>query len=565
MFDINYVKNRNSHILASLDDISKIQNYVPLYSVFFSLNQSNFNSINLNHKYHITKFVKKVGENNYICNIKHENHIKKAASFFKFSPLIDPIKYMAGKYKNKAIDMLPSLEGDNCLSKIKNSNNAAYVDGFFSFLTSQASHTHGLFHGIDFYGSFLAIKDNFHYNIADDIDYLCQSNFFHKNRGEKFTIDNAYDDAFFSFHTRHYKKRLKLGTNVSEPDILPILSIDQSALNKVFTPVKTETVGGHDLIFERDVSNNSSRNTTASTKSSSCSSRSSHTSDGSRSSYDVSSCHTPSEYSSSTCSQSTGGLSTETEDVIEAVLKTFPVQIICLESLEGTLDSILEELDTEEWRSCLFQIIITLVMYQKMFDFTHNDLHTNNIMYKKTDKVYLCYRYKEQLYKVPTYGRIYKIIDFGRAIYKYKGRRICSDSFHPKGDAATQYNCEPYFNKNKARLDPNPSFDLCRLGCSLYDFFSPDEDDDSEELIDPITKLVDKWCKDDRGRNILYKSNGNERYPDFKLYKMIARTVHHCPAEKEIENPIFRKYFTSRKKIKKAKVLNVDTLPSYIN
>ena len=70
-------------------------------------------------------------------------------------------------------------------------------------------------------------------------------------------------------------------------------------------------------------------------------------------------------------------------------------------------------------------------------------------MYVNTDKPFLYYRHAGQTYKVPSHGRIMKMIDFGRAIYKYKGRRICSDSFHPKGDAATQYNCEPYFNKNK--------------------------------------------------------------------------------------------------------------------
>ena len=39
-----------------------------------------------------------------------------------------------------------------------------------------------------------------------------------------------------------------------------------------------------------------------------------------------------------------------------------------------------EELDDNEWKSCLFQIIISLLTYQKMFNLTHNDLHSNNIM-----------------------------------------------------------------------------------------------------------------------------------------------------------------------------------------
>ena len=548
MFSINYVKNKNAHILATLDDISKIQNYVPLYKEFFSLNETNFNSINLNHKWHITEFVHKNDENKYICTIKNEEQKKKVPSFFKFSPLVDPIKFLVGKYRKKTVDVLPSLEKTEGFSKLNRSNNAAYVDSFFSFLSSKAIHTHGFYHGVDFYGSFLAIKDHFHYNIADDIDYLCESEFFQKNKGDKFSIDSAYEELFSSFNTRNYKRRLKLGDSlkITLNDTLPL---DEKSLNEVF--------------INDDISkNNIEVAETASTNSSMCSSRSSHTSNGSDGEdEDEEDIYSDAE---SQGSGSTGSLSTLPDDVIEAILKKFPVQIICLEALDGTLDSILDQLDDEEWRACLFQVIMSLVIYRKMFDLTHNDLHTNNVMYKKTDKMYLFYRYKGELYKVPTFGRIYKIIDFGRAIYKYKGKRICSDSFHPKGDAATQYNCPPYFNENKPRLEPNPSFDLCRLGCSLYDFFDPAEENREEELTDPITKLIDKWCKDDSGRNILYKSNGDERYPEFKLYKMIVRTVHHCPPEKEIENPIFRKFIASRKKNKKAKIFDVDKLPSYI-
>ena len=65
---------------------------------------------------------------------------------------------------------------------------------------------------------------------------------------------------------------------------------------------------------------------------------------------------------------------------------------------------------------------------------------------------------------------LFKIIDFGRAIYKYNGKTFCSDSFQTGGDAATQYNTEPYFNEKKPRLEPNFSFDLCRLACSIFDY-----------------------------------------------------------------------------------------------
>ena len=89
-------------------------------------------------------------------------------------------------------------------------------------------------------------------------------------------------------------------------------------------------------------------------------------------------------------------------------------------------------------------------------------------------------------------NEIYKIIDFGRAIYKFNGRTFCSDSFAKDGDAATQYNCEPFINEDRPKLEPNNSFDLCRLGCSLFDFVT-DIDEDYSEL-DELQKTIVRWC-----------------------------------------------------------------------
>ena len=49
------------------------------------------------------------------------------------------------------------------------------------------------------------------------------------------------------------------------------------------------------------------------------------------------------------------------------------------------------------------QIIMILITYQKMFSFTHNDLHTNNIMYIPTNKKFLYYLYKKKYYWSSTY------------------------------------------------------------------------------------------------------------------------------------------------------------------
>ena len=79
-----------------------------------------------------------------------------------------------------------------------------------------------------------------------------------------------------------------------------------------------------------------------------------------------------------------------------------------------------------------------------------------------------------------------------------------------------------------------------------------------------IVKLIVEWCIDDNGINVLYKNNGVERYPDFKLYKMIARYVHkHTPAE-QLERTEFSKFVISTKNIPKNEfIINIDELPSY--
>ena len=161
---------------------------------------------------------------------------------------------------------------------------------------------------------------------------------------------------------------------------------------------------------------------------------------------------------------------------------------------------------------------------------------------------------------------MYKIIDFGRAIYTFNGKQLCSDSFHEKGDAATQYNFEPFYNPEKPRVEPNYSFDLCRLACSMFDFFIDDIEEFKTITLfdDPIAHLLNEWCQDDKGRNVLYKSNNEERYPDFKLYKMIARKVHNHTPEKQLERPMFDSFRVAKKKVsKKAKIMDIDAIPVY--
>jgi serine/threonine protein kinase len=180
------------------------------------------------------------------------------------------------------------------------------------------------------------------------------------------------------------------------------------------------------------------------------------------------------------------------------------------------------------------QIVMALIAFQKAFSLTHNDLHTNNILYKNTDVETLYYRCGGKVWAVPTYGRILKIIDFGRAVYRLGDKKLTSDCFSPKGDAHSQYNTEPYYDPTKPRVEENPSFDLCRLACSIFEYVLDGTTTRPPRNMDRFQTLIWTWCLDDKGRSILYKRNGHERFPYFELYKMIARLVHNCVPEKQL-------------------------------
>ena len=68
----------------------------------------------------------------------------------------------------------------------------------------------------------------------------------------------------------------------------------------------------------------------------------------------------------------------------------------------------------------------------------------------------------------------------------------------------------------------------------------------------------------------MYKTNGEERYPDFKLYKMIARLVHNHIPLNVLRNKHFNKYIVNKKtmikniKDKNLKIMNIDDLPCYV-
>jgi hypothetical protein len=569
-FTYNKLDNTNLYNIAISPEFLNLdspQNFVPIYSRFFSLNEKNFNKVTLNNKYNLDSINEMTDHNSCKAKIIDiSGNLKTKDVFFKYSPLLDPTKYLIGRYDLSDNNLLglPSLINKTCHAKTADPNNSAYVDGFFNYLSSQMLNTHNFPHGLDFFGSFLAKKHDFQYNIADDVEYLNNSEFFHEKRGILFDIDNTHANDMFNFDTRQNKERILITNKSDENEYLDLSDIsDLKQLDNLFTNGSntTDTIDINkdvDLVFSYDISANSNLEN----DSSDCSSRSSDTDNDIDEDDDI-------DEDEDDDSDNSDSYSTATEDVLLATIKDFPVQVIALEKCFSTLDSLIidseYDISDKEWGCIMIQIIMTLLAYNKSFGFTHNDLHTNNIMYVQTEKKHLYYRFGEKHYKVPTFGRLYKIIDFGRAVYKFRGNVVCSDSYHPKGDAASQYNFEPYFDSKKPRLDPNFSFDLCRLSCSIYDFIIDEvEQEDINSSKTEARRMILGWCIDDKNRNILYKQNHEERYQDFKLYKMIARTVHNHTPDSVIKSEYFNRYLISKNKINtKTNIINIDSLPSY--
>ena len=735
IFSLNYRKVNNRDFFSSLEEsqlsIKNSKNYIPIYENYFNMNETNYNSINLNHRFYVSALSGVIDKNNIQAAVvdvfkstKESLTIVHKPIFIKFSPLIDPVKYMSGKYENinttgGGVLNIPTLSKHEKQGHLKanDRNNAAYVDSFFSYLSSQVLNCHDFIHGLNFYGSFNAIKEDFYYNVIDDIEYLEKNPFFNKNKDILFSVEDIeYDDdddgnndsddkdynkdskdenhnkgnqdeerdckssdSNYKYsqkkNTRNKKEKIIINDkneDISTPDTIlvhedfdklnadlnSIFSLSSELCNSTFIPsdntaiinVSTSEplndivsdsivdsivdgiVDTSDTIILKKYSNNAhdySSDSNDSYTSRSCSSRSSYTSDSQNDTKSVgagSECDTNDIICLDDTEISNGGEESDDEDenkdekycsggnkkkhakstpkstqkstpkngkkaenvrddnsdseyddedsyddeeTLWSTIKNFPVSAIMLEKCDNTLDYLMmqeKEMTENEWRSALMQIIMTLITYQKLFGFTHNDLHTNNIMFIRTEKEYIYYHYNKKYYRVSTYNRAFKIIDFGRSIYKYKSKVICSDSFSMTGDAATQYNCEPYFNDKKPRLEPNFSFDLCRLGCSIFDYFIDDMNNVAAICKkEPLAKLIVEWVTDDQNRNILYKANGEERYPDFKLYKMIARNVHNHLPHMQLSNPLFAEYEFPKKKVKSShRILNIDKMPCYM-
>ena len=123
--ELTYKKNNNKELFESLENEELLsceacQNYIPIYDYFFKLNENNFNNINLNQNYSLFNINEKINNNEFSGKLlDEENKIIETNVFFKLSPLVDPTKYLIGKYNINDIFKLPKLTKNLAFEKIE--------------------------------------------------------------------------------------------------------------------------------------------------------------------------------------------------------------------------------------------------------------------------------------------------------------------------------------------------------------------------------------------------------------------------------------------------------------
>jgi hypothetical protein len=135
-----------------------------------------------------------------------------------------------------------------------------------------------------------------------------------------------------------------------------------------------------------------------------------------------------------------------------------PVQIVFMEKFDITLDNLLKDsinrvriptrysfiryirkiIVINKLKAWIFQITAGLHCANKYIQFVHNDLHVQNVMGKKTNQKYIFYKQSDIIYKIPTYGYIMNIIDFGRSTFQVHNKQYTGDVFDDDGDAGGQ-------------------------------------------------------------------------------------------------------------------------------
>jgi len=444
------------------------------------------------------------------------------SGFCKITHLLDAYQMIQGHYPIAQHPALPAPgpKSAKVFSKLHDPHNQAYVDAVACYMLSKLRESGCSPHFSLFYGAYLAIAKQYYYNITEEFPEIRFENWFWKRQTQGIFQLVGYEGTTL----------LSKDDPLMEPpeDISDYTTVDSDSIRSL-----------HDGDICESDDLRSIRSASIST-----------TSD----SEDV-----PANRTSSIESD----LISELDENVTfyATLKEFPTLLMFLESSTHTMDSLLNDYRgpsyESHWTAWIFQVIAALCQIQSIWSMTHNDLHSNNILWSPTTDAFLYYKTNDgRHWKVPTYGKLFRIIDFGRAIYTHNQVLCISDDYLPDNEAGGQYNFGPLYDPTRPRVYPNPSFDLCRLSVSLFEALFDEIPDDKDggcilsqedsriqrETVSPLFNSLWSWLIDEEGKNILWDESMNEKYPGFDLYRIIAQKVKNAIPREQLDKEPFNKF-----------------------
>ena len=512
-------KITQENLYNSIDNNLSIKNsqvYLPFFSKYIKFhNRYSKKMFNLKGKYTILevnqadentknklqgKVNLKLIKNDFYTKAKdfndYKNYIIEKEVFIKSNPILDVLKFMEGDYEFNSL--IPSNEGNITNKKINNPNNNAYMEIMGCYVANKLNCNNYTNIFPEYYGSFNGIAETYEHDISEDYNFINNDEWFIERNGKEFDLifDNNLDDyeklSLENLERLDYKKEKKNNDKVD----IEVEELDESDLKIDLEEIykKENPEGNISQISDEENSEDLSDE-----------SNSDSDSNGSWSTFDSNESVLAAEY--------------------WVKLKNIPIQVLCMESMEQTLTELEEEgLDEKQWLSILFQICFGLSAGQEHLGFIHNDLHSDNIMFKNIDEEFRYFRYQDVFFKVPTFGKELKIIDFARSIFKVKNHIYYSDVFEKNGDAGGQYGNPPsIFLKKKL----NFNFDLARLATTIIEFFDTDS---------PIFDLLLDWTKyNEEG----IEKNFNQLEDSFSLYITITKYARNSLPKNQLLKEIF--------------------------
>lgn len=514
-----------------------------------------------------------------------EKILKQEKIFVKKSPLLEPLKIMQDYYiipdsiQNKKLD---DTSINNTNNKLNSYNNSTYVEALFLYLGNKLVEVGKCPTFPYYYGSINGNDPNYYHNITDEYDSVSRNKWFRDRVKSDFDLLIIDDDSedMNSIINNMYKESINKQDEINDSsddnwdDIEDTTDDDDDMITTIPDNTLIDTTGTEylNVIEEKIITSNNNESTIQLEEGDILNAETltdeiiddygKNKQDNFITNLDDLNLdididdnqeeekHIKEDNKDLDFIESLSDFDKENNDLTDfeddgkfklyyIKCSNIPVNLCLMEHMEKTLDQTLDDgynMTETEWFAVFFQIAFGLAVAQKYFNFVHNDLHSDNIMFKSTPMKHLYYEVNGKYYKIPTYNKIAKIIDFARGTFKFGDRWVFSDQFSDDGEACGQYDYPIDGSLKNCEFKPNPSFDLVRLGTTVIERL---------DELPVVTEFVEKLCMDDDGHCVCYNEDS------FQLYIDIARTCHNAVPIDVLQGKEFNKFKIAKEKIPK--------------